>query len=144
MDERETQKTPTLEHEILEVLRKLSSEGVILSELEIQVRAVRLDGQSAGVSVAFSSAALERLPEYGFKQDLIQLFRKLPAFLTTTVVEYYGPYVRISIDSKAYYVQAKNGTRWVTKKTFGQQSDFACTNARLAAQALARTHIGGH
>lgn len=42
-------------------------------------------------------------------------------------------------------VQKWTGTQWKTLKTFGHMSDdYAITNARQYAQAVARGEIGGH
>jgi len=42
-------------------------------------------------------------------------------------------------------VQQWTGSQWETKRTFGHMSDdYALSNAREYAQALARSNLGGH
>ncbi len=63
----------------------------------------------------------------------------------------YGDNVRVGTHFNANtgedeeIVQQWTGSQWETKRTFGHMSDdFAITNTREYAQALARQNIGGH
>ena len=63
----------------------------------------------------------------------------------------YGDSVRVGTHFNANtgedeeIVQQWAGSQWETKRTFGHMSDdFAVSNAREYAQALARANLGGH
>lgn len=64
---------------------------------------------------------------------------------------YYGEHVRTRTiydpnrQEDAEIVEIKRGEHWIEQGRYGHMSnDYALTDARLCAQALARQHVGGH
>ena len=60
------------------------------------------------------------------------------------LIDSYGSGVRLLLNTEEYVVQKKTGSVWKTHKAFPQSRDFAATEAREHAQALARGFLGGH
>lgn len=129
----------TLEEEIFRMFQDALKNGANL-------RCLRLGCEVEGWNRDIAQAKVELLelrPDT-VRLSVLKIIDDCLRRLTPTPLDYYGDSVRVSITAEEYTVQQKIGSAWKTRKAFPQSRDFAATEAREYAQALARANLGGH
>jgi hypothetical protein len=137
-----TKETLTLEAELLQLLQEASQNGVKLESVAFTCGLrTRSSDFSAKLQIAnpteLSSSSVIR----AMLRELVAaaLHQAGPRF-----TDYYGQEVRVIGVGEEYLIQHKVGCVWQKVKAIPQANKFAATDARAAAQALARAKLGGH
>ena len=134
---------PTLEDELSLLLKNARDAGAKINSLSLTVEFRDSEDKAVRVRHEMSNTVLFA-PSWPIRQILVAAWAEALNMHVPDFTTYYGATVRVIAAGEEYLVQSKNGSVWKTHKAIPQANTFAATDARSAAQALARATLGGN